>query len=259
MPKTLTLLLAVAVLSAHAEFAWQFRAGDIQSDGSWPSFAKNIIMTPVHSSNGWVHVVANRTVKPFGAVSFETTPGGTPSPFAFDRQATQEVSHAFVVVYADSPSTPMATLISAPTLPLMLEPDTGNSFFDTPPASREFIAEFYGETGVVELDGDAPPLLSASPQARLVHCHWETPTPIGKLFVGNSPVNAGWKMEWTGSGVAEIILAGELGGASINAVKRYVSAAYGIRGISYSDSSASVLLRRLGLDNSVFGTVTIVR
>jgi len=141
----------------------------------------------------------------------------------------------------------------------MLEPDSGNALFDTPPVSRDFVTEFYGGASLVELDGCAQPLFSPSPKARLIHCHWETPQPLNRLFVGNSPANPQWQMEWTGTGIAEIILAGDLGESQVNAVKRYFSAVFGIRDISRPDPEIPSILRKLGLDNSVFGTITIVR
>jgi len=265
MHKPLTPLLAVAALAAHsvyADFARQFRAKDIRNDGTWPSFSHKAVMSAVHSdnSNGWIHAVADKTIRPFGAVSFETTPQGTPSPFVFDRNnTTQFVSHAFVVVYADSEPSAMSTLISAPSVPLMLEPEFANTLFDTPPFSREFITEFYGESSEVGVDGANKPLFTSSDRPKLVHCHWETPQPASCLFVGNSPANRLWQREWKGSGIAEIILAGELDAGSVNAIKRYVSAVFGIRNISYSDPDVPSILRSLGMDNLPFGTLTIIR
>jgi len=66
-------------------------------------------------------------------------------------------------------------------------------------------------------------------------------------------------MAWPGRGVMEIILAGELDEASVNAVRRRASAVFGIRNISYYDPAVPAILRRLGVDTTPFSTLLILR
>jgi len=257
---TTPLIVAAAALTAHGEFARQFRAKDIRGDGSWPSFNGKSQMSPVHAanSNGWIRAVVNTSPKPHGLVSFATTPQGTPSPFEFACEATQLVSHAFIIVCADSELTALSTLISAPLVPLRLKTDA-DPVFGAVRASREFATEFRGENSAVEVDGASPPLLSSGIAYRLIHCRWETPQETGRIFLGNSSASPRWGRSWKGSGIAEVILTGDLDDAEVNAINRYISSVYNIRGISYPDGDIPSIMRRLGLDGSWFPTMVIIK